>query len=377
MEQGTLLHVKVLGIDHDEFLVNDACATAKYLREVWGFEEFAYADRSTGREVTESRVLRQGSIIIILSQAIDDDSPVFNLIQKYGECVHDIALLVDDVRREYETALKLGAKSAAPIREFRDENDPEKIIMRHAAIRTSGHLVHTLIERDNYPGIFAPGFVPVDYPLCCVPPVGLIEIDHEVINEERGHMDPCASFYKKIFGFHEIARFTERQISTDKAALRSVVVRSENGAVTIPINEPVKGKFGHIDEFLRDRRGPGIQHMAFRTDDIVETVGILRARGVTFIDVPDTYYDLTPVRLKRAGLKIEIPQLLMDDLKRLRILIDGDEKGYLLQTFTTVILGSGAGLFFEIIERCGNDGFGVGNFLALFEAIERAAGRLK
>lgn len=377
MGQETLPHVHVKEIHHIGFVVRDAFKTAKYLREVWGFEEFAYAGRSTGKKTVEQRVLRLGSIIFLLTQPIKSNTSVDYWLKYHGEGVDDVAFEVDDASLAHETALKLGARSAGKPLKFYDEHDPEKVIMSHAVIEAPGDVRHTLITSDHYPGIFAPGFVAVDYHTPHASSAGVRKLDHLVWNVPEGEMDHWASFYKRVFGFHRLTGFSEEQISTGQAALRSVVMRSPNGTVTMPINEPVTGMFSHIDEFLRDRKGAGVQHLALLTDNLIETVGTHRVRGVKFIDVPATYYEAVQPRLKAAGLQVEIPQTLISELGRLGILIDGEEKGHLLQTFTNTLFGKGSGLFFEEIQRCGDDGFGAVNFLALFEAIERAAGRHK
>lgn len=379
MEQETLPYVHVRGIDHVEFRVKNAYRTAEFLCKVFGFTEVAYADATTGRVFTESLVLRQGRITIILSQAIRNDSYLANVVKNHGEGVHDVAFRVDDVASAHATALARGAVEAAAVREFLSENDPTAKIMTHSAIKTCGPVVHTLIDRAHYPGVFAPGFIGVRRPHFHSSPVGLDDIDHYVLNVGARQMVRWEEFYERVFGWYEFAHFTEEQISTDKAALRSVVMRSENGEVTMPINEPVEGKFGHIDEFLKDRGGSGVQHLAFRTENIVATVTTLKERGAEFLAVPDVYYAAIPERLNKGGNRWD-PAVLEDliaKLKPLGILIDQDEQGYLLQIFTKVILGSGAGMFIEIIQRCGCEGFGEGNFKALFEAIERAAGRHK
>ena len=372
MEPKVLPHVHVNGVDHVEFRVNDAYHAAKLLCKSFGFQEVAYADASTGRKYTESVVLKQGSIFLILSQPIRRDSYLATVIRDHGEGVHDVAFLVDDIAQAHDTALARGAIEAAGIQGFDGT-------IAHCAIKACGPVVHTLIERHEYTGAFAPGFFRTTHPRFFDPSVGVESIDHFVLNVEIGKMRRWADFYERVFGFHEFTGFTEDQISAGNAALRSVVMRSPDGSVTMPINEPVEKKFGHIDEFLRDRHGPGVQHLAFRTPDILATVSALRTRGVEFLPVPREYYEAAAQRLNPGGTKWDPATLhtLIEKLEELGILIDQDEKGYLLQIFTKVVFGKGAGLFFEIIERCGSDGFGEGNFKALFESIERAAGRLK
>lgn len=366
------------GVDHADVRLRSSLKLAKHLSKVWGFEEFAYAGRQTGRKDVAARVLRQGNIILSLSEPMHIKSPLIVSLDTYGEGLDDVALAVSDVRAAYNYAIDHSGIPIARPKDFTEKRGGEThVVMTHAAIGTCGPVVHTLIDRSRYTGVFAPGYVPVETPIPHATPVGLIDVDHFVLNVENGQMNLWADYYKRALGFKRLMSFSEEQISTGTAALRSVVVRSADGTITTPINEPVEEKHSHIDDFLEDRHGPGVQHMALRTNDIVATVSTLRERGEKFLAVPDTYYEAVPKRLKEAGLKVEVPQALIDELAKYSILIDADEKGYLLQIFTETLIGNGSGFFFEIIQRCGSDGFGEGNFKALFEAIERAAGRLK
>jgi 4-hydroxyphenylpyruvate dioxygenase len=365
------------GVDHVDVRVKSSLGLAKHLSRVWGFEEFAYAGRQTGRRDVAARVLRQGNIILNLSEPMHIKSPLIASLDTYGEGLGDVALGVSDVRAAYNYAIDHSGIPIARPKDFLEKVGGEKrVVMTHAAVGTCGPVVHTLIDRSCFTGVFAPGYVAVETPIPHASPVGLTEVDHFVLNVENGQMNLWADYYKRAFGFKRMMSFSEEQISTGTAALRSVVVRSQDGTITTPINEPVEEKHSHIDDFLEDRHGPGVQHMALRTNDIIATVGTLKERGEKFLAVPDTYYEAVPKRLREAGLKAEVPQELIDKLAKLNILIDADQNGYLLQIFTGTLIGSGSGFFFEIIQRCGCDGFGEGNFLALFEAIERAAGRL-
>ncbi|MBM3261336.1 4-hydroxyphenylpyruvate dioxygenase [Candidatus Kaiserbacteria bacterium] len=366
------------GIDHIDVRQVSSQKLVRRLSEIWGFEEFAYAGRQTGRKDVAARVLRQGNIVINLSEPMHIKSPLIASLDAYGEGVSDVAFGVSDVRAAYNYAIEhSGIPVARPKDFFEKVGGEQRVAMTYAAIGTCGPVVHTLIDRSRYTGVFAPGYVEVETPIPHASPVGLTDWDHFVLNVEEGQMNHWAGYYKRALRFKRLMSFSEEQISTDTAALRSVVMRSEDGTITAPINEPVEDKHSHIDDFLEDRHGPGVQHAALTSNDIVATVSTLRSRGEKFLAVPDTYYEAVPRRLKEAGLQEEIPQSLIDELRKNSILIDGDKHGYLLQIFTETLIGSGTGFFFEIIERRGCDGFGEGNFKALFESIERAAGRLK
>jgi 4-hydroxyphenylpyruvate dioxygenase len=298
-------------------------------------------------------------------------------LDEHGEGIDDVAFAVSNVSAAYNYVIEHGGISKSRPKNIVEKVDGKKqIVMTQAAMGSCGPVEHTLIDRSHYRGVFAPGYVGVHEPMRHSTPVGLTHIDHFVLNVELDQMDPWADYYANKLGFRRLMAFTAEQISTGKAALRSVVMRSANGTITMPINEPVEGKFGHIDEFLRDRRGPGVQHLALATNDIVTTVRTLKDRGEEFLAVPDTYYDAISERLRQTGLTTEVPRDLIETLAKLGILIDADQHGYLLQIFTKVLIGEGAGFFFEIIQRCGCEGFGEGNFKALFESIERASGRL-
>jgi len=354
------------GFDHIELRVKDAYRMAKYLCKVWGFEEIAYAGPSTGRAYVESRVLRQGGVVIVLSEGIRTDSLLARLIETKGEGVQDVAFVVDDVEVAYRMAILGGAKAVAKPKRFLDDHG--NVVMIHAAVATCGDVIHTLMDRRHYHDVFAPGFRAVGSPLPSGRPIGIEKIDHAVFNVHVGKMDPWTDFYTRAFGMEKLTTFDETQITTEYAALRSTVMRSPGSEVMIPINEPVEGKRSHIDDFLRSRGGAGVQHIALQTNNIITTVSMLKSRGEEFLEIPECYYQAAQQRVE--GLAIDLWPLAQRG-----ILVDRDEKGYLLQIFTKTILGEGAGFFFEIIQRHGSDGFGVNNFRELFIAIERAAGR--
>lgn len=362
METHRVAFPETICVDHQEICVKNALDMVENLCNVFGFEVAAYAGQQQKRKYTRSYVVSQGSIRFIISEAMRPDSMVYALTSHHGDMiVRDIALLVPDVKVTYDLAVERGAIGIAPPEVRRDAYGS----MPMAVIGTCGKVVHTLLERTDYTGVFAPGFVPFHMPHA--PGAGLVEVDHTVFNVPRGQKDPWVQSYEETLGFKRIAEFSEELISTGRAALRSTVVRNSNGRITFPINEPVKGKHSHIDDFLRAKKGAGVQHIAFRTDDIITTVNTLKERGARFLSIPRAYYD--DVRRRYGDINVDF-----DALERLGILIDQDEKGHLLQVFTKPIYGED-GLFFEIIQRCGSDGFGAGNFLRLFQAIERDKGR--
>jgi len=263
------------------------------------------------------------------------------------------------VRYSYNTAIERGAESAHPLQVLKDENGEVKT----ASIKTYGNTIHTFVERKNYKGAFMPGFEPRES-LCRVPDVGLRYIDHCVGNVELGKMDEWVKFYEDVMGFKLLVTFDDKDISTKYTALMSKVVSNGNGYVKFPINEPAKGlKKSQIDEYLEFYKGAGVQHIAVATNDILKTVDQLRANGVEFLYVPDNYYETV---VERVGDFEED----INELKRLNILIDRDEEGYLLQIFTKPVQDRPT-VFYEIIQRKGAKSFGKGNFKALFEAIER------
>lgn len=353
------------GWDSLEFWVGNARTTAGFLMSAFGFECTAYAGPETGCHDRASYVLEQGAIRFVVTGALEADSPIAEHVRRHGDGVHDLAWLTDDVAGAFATATARGARPVRPPWTDEDANGPLEL----AQVATFGETVHTFVGRRRFHGdVLAPGYAADGVPTTTVgPPVGLLEIDHVVGNVERGTLDDWVAFYRDVFGFHALQEFDQEQIRTEYSALRSVVVTDGNG-ITMPLNEPAEGlKRSQIQEYLDTYDGPGVQHIALRTDDIVSTVTALRARGVRFMTVPDTYYEDAQRRL--AG-----HDLPWDDLRRLNILADQDHGGYLLQIFTETITDRPA-VFIEIIERRGAHGFGEGNFRALFEAIERDQAR--
>ena len=352
----------ILAIDHLEFYVGDALQSAHFFRTAFGFTETAYAGLETGSRDTVSRVLEQGEIRLVLTGALGPDSDVARHVLAHGSGVRDVALRVPDAEEAWRVATARGARSVAEPTVSEDEHG--KVV--RAAIAAYGDTIHSLIQRDDYSGPFLPGFRAQPQHAAPDRSVGLVQMDHVVANVELGQMNELAEFYARVMGFANLVHFRDDQISTEYTALMSKVMWDGVGRVKLPINEPAPGKRrSQIEEYLDFYRGPGVQHMALRTDDILRTVTELRARGVQFLRVPATYYE--EMRERFADLRDEVD---VDALAELAILADRDDEGYLLQIFTKPI-GDRPTIFFEIIERHGARGFGEGNFKALFEAIER------
>jgi 4-hydroxyphenylpyruvate dioxygenase len=347
------------GTDHVEFYVGNAKQSALYYQAAFGYNLVAYRGPETGTRDSVSYVLQQEKIRLVLTSALSPSHKIAKHVAKHGDGVKVLALWVDDATVAYDMSVANGAKSAFEPKKMKDEQG--EIVV--AAIHTYGETIHTFVERKNYKGAFMPGFIAKTntFP---VPNVGLKYIDHCVGNVELGQMDEWVKFYQKVMGFGLLMTFDDKDISTKYTALMSKVVSNGNGYVKFPINEPAKGiKRSQIDEYLDFYHGAGVQHIAIATDNILHTVRTLRANGVDFLQVPDTYYDTVMDRVGFVDEKIE-------DLKEQNILIDRDEEGYLLQIFTKPVQDRPT-IFYEIIQRKGAKSFGKGNFKALFEAIER------
>ncbi|CAN5667770.1 4-hydroxyphenylpyruvate dioxygenase [soil metagenome] len=355
----TVAPPRLRGVDHLEWWVGGARSFAGFLTSAFGFTPVAYAGPETGRRDRVSYLLRQGRVQMLVSGALDPDSPIARHVALHGDGVRDVAFLVDDVDEAYGAALARGARS---VRAPDDDTDDHGTI-RHAAVATYGDTVHSLMDRSRYDGPFAPWFTPTDLHAGPGPDVGLDAIDHVVGNVEQGSLARWVEFYEQVFGFAQMTHVDDDQISTEHSALMSTVVW-DGDSVVMPINEPAAGrKKSQIEEYLDAYRSPGVQHIALATTATVATVRALAERGVRTMTVPASYYD--EARRRMAG--IDLP---WDELARLGILVDRDEKGHLLQIFTETVTDRPT-VFFEIIEREGATGFGEGNFKALFEAIER------
>ncbi|HEX3334593.1 MAG TPA: 4-hydroxyphenylpyruvate dioxygenase, partial [Acidimicrobiales bacterium] len=336
------------------------------LMSAFGFSCTAYAGPETGVRHRASYVLEQGAIRLVVTAALSADSPIAAHVRAHGDGVHDLAWLVDDAAAAFAAAV---ARGAAAVRAPWEEADDQGVL-RLAQIGTYGHTVHTFVDRSGYAGPrLEPGYGTGDLPPTPAggPRVGLQSIDHVVGNVEQGHLGDWVRYYAEVLGFAPLQQFSHDQIATEYSALASTVVW-DGKAIVMPINEPAPGRRkSQITEYLEAYDGPGVQHIALRTDDIVRSVDALAARGVRFMRVPDAYYDEARQRLD--GIELPWPEL-----RRLGILVDCDAGGHLLQIFSETITDRPA-LFFEIIERRGAVGFGEGNFKALFEAIERDQAR--
>lgn len=349
----------ILGTDHIEFYVGNAKQAAYFYRTAFGFQLTAYAGLETGVRDRASYVLQQGKIRFVLTTPYHPNNPIADHIYRHGDGVKVLALWVDDARAAWEETTKRGAASVQEPTVLSDQHGQVVV----ASIQTYGDTIHTFVERKNYRGAFLPGYVPVETNYN-PSPIGLKYVDHCVGNVELGKMNQWVKFYQDVLGFKLLITFDDKDISTEYSALMSKVVSNGSGYVKFPINEPAEGRRkSQIDEFLEYYHGPGVQHVALATDDIIFTVSELRKRGVEFLRVPTTYYDDL---LDRVGTIDEDVAVLRD----LNILVDRDEEGYLLQIFTKPVQDRPT-LFFEIIQRKGARSFGKGNFKALFEAIER------
>jgi 4-hydroxyphenylpyruvate dioxygenase len=347
-------------IDHLEFFVGNARQAAVFYETCFGFSRTAYRGLETGCRDVSSYVLTQGDIRLVLTSPLSPDHPSAKLVQQHGDGVGVIALEVPDAAAAFHETTSRGAEPASPPIEARDERG----VLRTSAIHAYGDTLIKFVEREDYVGGFAPGFQPTA-PRTAARPIGgtLRAIDHVVGNVELGAMDKWVRFFAETMGFTQLIHFDEKAISTEYSALMSKVMQDGTGRVKFPINEPATGRRkSQIQEYLDYYRGPGVQHIACATDDIVQTVRSLRARGVEFLRVPSAYYDDLDTRIG----KIDEP---VDELAELGILADRDDEGYLLQIFTQPVQDRPT-LFFEVIERHGSRGFGEGNFKSLFEAIE-------
>ena len=347
------------GTDFVEFYVGNAKQASHFYRTTFGYRLIAYRGPETGTRDRASYVLQQGKIRLVFTSPIRADGEVADHVRRHGDGVKDIALWVDDARELFHTAIERGARAIREPEVLTDEHG-EAVV---AAIATYGDTIHTLVERANYRGVFLPGFQPRESAYNPAP-VGVEYVDHCVGNVELGKMNEWVGFYERVMGFKNLISFDDKDISTEYSSLMSKVVSSGNERIKFPINEPASGKKkSQIDEYLEFYGGPGVQHLALSTDDILHTVTELRNRGVEFLTVPTTYYE----ELQGRVGTIDEP---VDQLAELGILVDRDPDGYLLQIFTKPMQDRPT-LFYEIIQRKGARSFGKGNFKALFEAIER------
>jgi len=347
------------GTDYIEFYVGNAKQAAHYYQAGFGFQLVGYRGPETGTRDRVSYLLQQNKIRLVLTSALGPDGEIAQHVNEHGDGVRDIALWVDDARDAFAKAVARGAVALHEPNVLKD--DTGEIVV--AAIHIYGDTIHSLVERRNYRGLFMPGFKTV-IPHYQTQEVGLLYVDHCVGNVELGKMNEWVGFYEKVMGFKNLITFDDADISTEYSALMSKVMANGNERIKFPINEPARGKKkSQIDEYLDFYRGPGVQHLALATNDIIRTVTTLRDRGVEFLSTPTSYY----ADLQRRVGKIDEP---IETLQQLGILVDRDPDGYLLQIFSRNVQDRPT-VFYEIIQRKGARGFGKGNFRALFEAIER------
>lgn len=345
------------GIDHIEFYVGNALQAAQYYRHLFGFNIVARRGLETGDRHKASYVLEQGKIRFILTSALTPDHEVARFCQLHGDGVKAVAFRVKDVDKSIAETRKRGATIVQQPTTIKDDHGEVRV----AAIRTYGEVIHRFINRESYKGCYAPGFESLDAK--APEPSGLAAVDHIVGNVELGAMNHWASYYANVLGFEQLLHFTDDDISTEYSALMSKVMQNGTGKIKFPLNEPADGKKkSQIEEYLDFNHGAGVQHIAMATGDICKTVEMLRSKGVRFLRVPDTYYEALAERVGKIDED-------MATIRNLGILVDRDEDGYLLQIFTQP-LEDRPTLFFEVIERHGSRGFGIGNFKALFVSIE-------
>ncbi len=353
-------HLGLQDVDYIEHYVGNARQACHFYQTIFGFELKAFSGLETGNRDQVSYYLEQGNVRLVLTSSLKSNSPVARHVAKHGDGVRDIAMQVEDVDRAYQETVKRGAERIAEPHDLKDEYGT----IRKAAIATYGDTIHTFVNRADYEGPFMPGFEPKESPLNEVEPVGIQYVDHCVGNVEDGQMNRWVDFYRDVMGFTQYIHFDDNDISTEYSALMSKVMAGGRGMIKFPINEPAKGKKkSQIDEYLEFYEGPGVQHIALLTGDIIDTVTRLQERGLEFLTVPTAYYEMLEDRVGKIDEST-------DQLAELGILADRDDEGYLLQIFSKPVVDRPT-LFYEIIQRKGARGFGKGNFKALFEAIER------
>ena len=354
--------VDILGVqdfDAVEFYVGNAYQSAYYYQRALGFKPVAWSSLKTGNRKYASYVMQQGNAKIVLTSSYEPSSEISSHQLVHGDGAKSIGLRVKDAQIAHDKAIERGAKSVLEPITMKDDYGE----IRLSAIETYGDTIHKFIERDGYDGHYLPGYQPFQ-PILETEERGVVRIDHIVGNVNWNQMDPTVQFYHEVFGFGTFLEFSPDDINTQYSALSSKVVRNYNDRVKMPINEPAFGlKTSQIEEYINYYHAAGVQHIALSTNNIIETVKNMKSNGVEFIEVPQTYYD---------DLKKRVGDIKEDfnELAKHGILVDRDERGYLLQLFTKPIQDRPT-FFFEVIQRRGAQGFGKGNFKALFEAIER------
>lgn len=357
------LPFEINGTDYIHLIVGNAKQASHFYQTQFGFEPIAYLGLETGDREKVSFVLKQNKIIIILTSPLKAESELNTHLRLHGDGVKDVAFWVDDARAAWDYTTGKGAVSVLDPTELSDENGT--VVM--AAIKTYGDTIHSFIERTNYHGPFLPGYTAYQSNLK-VYSVGLNFIDHFVGNQPENKMNETADWYQEKLGFKRFWTADDKDIATDYTSLRSVVVTNENERIKMPINRPAAGlRKSQIQEFVDYYSGPGVQHIAMDTNDIIKTVSQLTKNGVEFLETPVSYYQELPNRVGQIDEDI-------DQLAELGILVDRDEFGYMLQIFTKPVQDRPT-LFYEIIQRKGSKSFGKGNFKALFESIEREQAR--
>ena len=344
------------GIDHIEFYVGNAFASAYFFTHALGFRPLAEAGLETGLRDRQSFALEQGDIRLVFTNALAPDGPVAEHARVHGDGIRDVALAVDDAARAFQRCVELGAQPVAGPHMASDDSGR----VRRAVVKSFGDTVHSLVEREGYTGPFLPGFR-----RSRTPPAGrgasLAAIDHVAVCVEAGTLGEWIDFYGRVFCFREAHH---SDIATERSAMNSRVIESENGAIKFPLMEPAPGRAkSQIEEYLDYHHGPGAQHLALLSSDIAATVRALREGGVDFLETPGAYYDALPVRVGEIEEDVRL-------LRELNVLVDRDRWGYLLQVFTKPVTGRPTG-FLEVVQRKGARGFGGGNVRALFEAVER------
>lgn len=346
-------------VDYIEIYVGNAKQSMHFFAKGFGFKPVAYSGLETKNRERSSYVLKQKNMYLVLSSSFSPDHPIADFVKLHGDGVKDIALEVENVETAYKESVGRGAIPIQEPMEYSDEHG----VWKKAIIGTYGDTVHSLVERTNYKGVFAPGYQPYESSIK-TETTGLLGIDHIVGNVELNEMEKWVKYYEDAFGFKQLIHFDDKDISTEYSALMSKVMQDGLGRIKFPINEPAEGKRkSQIQEYLDFHGAAGVQHIAITTADILKTVSHLRQNGIEFLTVPESYYSDLKERIGQIDEEVE-------ELRNLNILVDKDDEGYLLQIFTKPVVDRPT-LFIEIIQRKGSRGFGAGNFKALFEAIER------
>lgn len=350
--------LRINSIDHLHLWVGNARQAMYWWWKGFGFKPVAYSGLETGNREFASYVLESGKIRLVVSAPYKPSSEIAAHHLIHGDGVKIVALGVDDVVDAHRATTERGAQSKWTLREESDEHGT----IRTTAIHTYGETLHVFVDRSDYHGVFMPGYQPLNME---TESAGLVAVDHIVGNVELGKMNYWVNFYHQVMGFRQLLSFDDKDISTEYSALMSKVMQNGNGRVKLPINEPADGKRkSQIEEYLDYYMTAGVQHLALITGDIIQTVSQLKANGIEFLRVPEEYYDILPERIKDVGVKQDL-----NKIRELGILVDYDDEGYLLQIFSRPLQDRPT-MFIEVIERHGSQGFGKGNFKALFEALE-------